>query len=32
VFAIDPKDGKLQPTGQTIDVGGPVCIDFVPAL
>ena len=31
MFSIDPKDGKLQPTGQTIDVGAPVCIDFVPA-
>jgi 6-phosphogluconolactonase len=32
LFAIDPKDGQLKPTGQTLDVGAPVCIDFVPAL
>lgn len=30
VFQIDPQTGMLKPTGQTIEVGAPVCIKFVP--
>jgi 6-phosphogluconolactonase (cycloisomerase 2 family) len=30
VFAIDPDTGRLQPTGQSIAVGSPVCAVFVP--
>ncbi|MBM3793517.1 MAG: lactonase family protein [Acidobacteria bacterium] len=30
VFKIDPKTGKLTPTGQTHEVGSPVCIRFLP--
>ena len=29
VFAIDQASGKLKPTGQTIEVGAPVCAVFV---
>jgi 6-phosphogluconolactonase len=29
-FAIDPATGRLRPTGQTITVGSPVCVVFVP--
>jgi 6-phosphogluconolactonase len=29
VFKIDPKTGKLTPTGQKIEVGAPVCIRFL---
>src|SRR5207247_1764841 len=29
VFRIDSKSGRLQPTGQTIEVGAPVCVKFV---
>ena len=29
VFAIDPTSGKLKPTGQTVEVGSPVCAVFV---
>jgi len=29
VFAIDDETGKLKPTGQTINVGSPVCAVFV---
>lgn len=31
VFSIDPKSGALKPTGQTVEVGSPVCVVFVPA-
>jgi len=30
VFRIDPQTGKLTWTGQTIEVGKPVCVTFVP--
>jgi 6-phosphogluconolactonase len=29
VFRIDPKTGKLTPTGQVLDVGSPVCVKFL---
>jgi 6-phosphogluconolactonase len=29
VFRIDPVTGKLQPTGQTLPIGSPVCAVFV---
>ena len=29
VFALDAKTGKLQPTGQTLTIGAPVCAVFV---
>ncbi|WP_038163510.1 lactonase family protein [Verrucomicrobium sp. BvORR106] len=29
VFAIDASSGKLTPTGQTLDVGSPVCVKFL---
>lgn len=31
VFRIDAKTGRLTPTGQTIEVGSPVCVKFVAA-
>jgi 6-phosphogluconolactonase len=31
-FRIDGKTGKLQPTGNKIDVPAPVCLKLVPAL
>ncbi len=31
VFQIDPTTGRLSPTGQTVEVGKPVCIKFVTA-
>ena len=31
VFRIDQKTGKLTPTGQELQVGAPVCIEFMPA-
>ena len=30
VFAIDSKSGRLAPTGQSIEVGAPVSVTFVP--
>jgi len=30
VYAIDAKTGALTPTGQKAEVGGPVCVKFVP--
>jgi 6-phosphogluconolactonase len=30
VFRIDPDTGRLSPTGQTVEVGAPVCLTFVP--
>ena len=30
IYRIDPSSGALSPTGQTIEVGAPVCIQFVP--
>jgi 6-phosphogluconolactonase len=30
VFRIDAQTGKLTPTGQSIEVGAPVCVKFVP--
>lgn len=30
VFRIDKSTGKLTPTGQTLEVGAPVCVKFVP--
>ena len=30
VFKIDQKTGKLTPTGDTYEVGSPVCIRFLP--
>ena len=29
VFRIDPKTGRLTPTGQALDVGSPVCVKFL---
>ena len=29
VFRIDPKTGRLTPTGQVLDVGSPVCVKFL---
>lgn len=31
VFAIDPNSGRLTATGQSIEVGSPVSVSFVPA-
>lgn len=31
VFRIDPHSGKLSPTGTTVNVPSPVCLQFVPA-
>ncbi|WP_218280970.1 lactonase family protein [Verrucomicrobium spinosum] len=30
VFAINAGTGKLTPTGQTLEVGSPVCVKFLP--
>jgi 6-phosphogluconolactonase len=30
VFSLDPQTGRLKPTGQSLEVGKPVCIKFVP--
>jgi 6-phosphogluconolactonase len=30
VFSVDPQTGQLHPTGQTISVGAPVCVRFLP--
>jgi 6-phosphogluconolactonase len=30
VLAIDPQTGMLTPTGNTIEVGNPVCVIFAP--
>jgi 6-phosphogluconolactonase len=29
VFSVDAKSGRLKPTGQTLEVGAPVCAVFV---
>jgi len=29
VFRIDPETGRLSPTGQSVEVGAPVCLTFV---
>jgi 6-phosphogluconolactonase len=29
IFQIDQKTGKLTPTGDKVEVGAPVCIQFV---
>ncbi|MBI3823031.1 MAG: lactonase family protein [Planctomycetes bacterium] len=29
-FAIDQKTGELTPTGSSVEVGGPVCVRFMP--
>jgi 6-phosphogluconolactonase len=31
VFRIDTKTGRLTPTGQTLSIGSPVCVKFIPA-
>jgi 6-phosphogluconolactonase (cycloisomerase 2 family) len=31
VFRIDPKTGGLTPTGQTVEIGMPVCMQIVEA-
>jgi 6-phosphogluconolactonase len=31
VFRIDSQTGRLTPTGQSLDIGSPVCVKFVPA-
>lgn len=31
VFRIDPDSGRLSPTGPSVEVGRPVCLEFVPA-
>ncbi len=30
VFRVDPATGKLTPTGQSIEIGSPVCVKFMP--
>jgi 6-phosphogluconolactonase len=30
VFRIDPVTGQLSPTGQTLELGAPVCVRFLP--
>ena len=30
VFRIDGETGRLTPTGQSIEVGMPVCVQFLP--
>lgn len=30
IFQIDQKTGKLSPTGDKVEIGAPVCIQFVP--
>ena len=30
VFRIDAQTGRLTPTGQTLEIGAPVCVKFVP--
>jgi 6-phosphogluconolactonase len=30
VFKLDPQTGRLTPTGNTIEVGAPVCVKFAP--
>jgi 6-phosphogluconolactonase len=30
VYRIDPKNGKLVATGETLQIGEPVCVTFVP--
>lgn len=30
LFSVDQATGKLKPTGQTVEVGSPVCIQFLP--
>jgi 6-phosphogluconolactonase len=30
VFRVDSKSGRLTPTGQAVEVGAPVCVQFVP--
>jgi 6-phosphogluconolactonase len=32
VFRLNPESGSLQPTGQTLSVGSPVCVVFVPVM
>lgn len=32
VFSLDPETGRLKALGQSIEVGKPVCVKFVPAL
>jgi 6-phosphogluconolactonase len=32
IFRLDPKTGLPKPTGKSIDVPSPVCLQFVPAL
>jgi 6-phosphogluconolactonase len=32
VFRIDQKTGKLTPNGQTVEVGSPVCVQFLPVI
>ena len=29
VFRIEPQSGALKPTGQTVEVGSPVCVKFM---
>jgi 6-phosphogluconolactonase len=31
VFRLDPQTGRLQATGQTVQVGAPVCVVYLPA-
>ena len=30
IYSIDPQDGSLSYTGKSIDVGAPVCVQFIP--
>src|SRR6266850_2589599 len=32
VFSVDEKTGRLKPTGQTLEVPAPVCLQFVPSI
>ena len=31
IFSIDPATGRLRPNGETVEIGSPVCLKFVPA-
>jgi 6-phosphogluconolactonase len=30
IFTVDPESGHLTPTGQVLNIGSPVCVQFVP--
>lgn len=31
LFRVDPKSGKLEPAGRTLQIGAPACVRFAPA-